>query len=212
MGADIWDGYANWSEVAKQDPLDVVKQKITGAAEWAPNHVPPGLRAFLETLAAAHRAQGMAAAVLDFGCGLGRNGPLLRRFFPRVVGYDLPEMMARFRSPLLEGARFYDALYDDLDALAGAEAVTVLYDSVVFQHILDVPAVRDILSRLLRIPSLGVLVTLKNEKVEETALQRLLRQRGWKEVLAEHDEASFQGALHGIRHDVVVARRPQGAG
>ncbi len=209
MPGRIWDDYADWSEVARQGSIEAVRAAITGAAEWAPNRVSPAFAACLSALVATSRTGEAPATVLDFGCGLGRNAPLLRRFFPRLVGFDIPEMIARLRTPALaSAARAYDALYDDLDAVAGRETVPVVYDSVVFQHILDRPTVADILAKLRRIPGWQILITVKNVKLEETLLQRMLRERGWTEVFAERDDASFEGARHGVRHDLVVSRRP----
>ena len=207
--ADIWDGYANWTEAAANDPDDALKRKITGAADWVPNHLPPGLEACLRTLAADRRHAGAEAVALDFGCGLGRNAPILRPLFPRLIGFDLPGMVARLKAPeFAPAARLYDALYDDLGILARSEPVHVVYDSVVFQHILHEPTVAAIMAELLRMPGLTAFVTLKNQKVAETLAQRILREQGWTAAFSETDETSFQGAHYGIRHDLVVARRP----
>ena len=199
---DIWDGYANWTEAAARDPIGLLKQKITGAADWHPNHRSPGLANLLRQL-------GRDTVLLDFGCGLGRNAPILRDVCSRLVGLDLPEMIARLKSPdLAPAARLYDALFDDPAVLAQQEPVSAVYDSVVFQHILHEPTVAAIMGRLLSMPGFGTFITLKNQKVAETLAQRVLREAGWTDVLTEVDETSFQGARYGIRHDLVVARRP----
>ena len=199
---DIWDGYANWSEVAAKDSFELLKQKITGAADWRPNYFSPGLMDVLRQL-------GADAVLADFGCGLGRNAAVLRGACSRLVGLDLPEMIARLRAPeLAPAAGLYDALYDDVAVLARAEPVDAVYDSVMFQHILHEPTVEAIMGALLAMPGFAMFVTLKNQKVAETLAQRVLREAGWRTTLAEVDEKSFQGAHYGIKHDLVVARRP----
>ena len=199
---DIWDGYANWTEVAAKDSFDLLKHKITGAADWRPNYFSPELMNLLQQM-------GEETLLADFGCGLGRNAPILRGACSRLVGLDLPEMIARLTSQeLAPAAGLYDALYDDLAVLTQTEPIDAIYDSVVFQHILHEPTVDAIMGSLLAMPGFATFITLKNQKVAETLAQRILREAGWTNILAEVDDKSFQGAHYGIKHDLVVARRP----
>jgi len=72
-----------------------------------------------------------AGAVLDFGCGLGRNFPYLRSVASRVVGYDLPAMIERCRTVVPPP----DALLSsDWDALR-RERFDVVFASLVLQHV-----------------------------------------------------------------------------
>jgi SAM-dependent methyltransferase len=72
-----------------------------------------------------------AAAVLDFGCGLGRNFPYLTSVAARVVGYDLPAMIDRCRvaSPVRVAA-----LSSDWPAVRN-ERFDFIFASLVLQHV-----------------------------------------------------------------------------
>lgn len=70
-------------------------------------------------------------AVLDFGCGLGRNFPYLRSIAARVVGFDLPEMIARCRGVAPPGA---DLLSSDWDSVR-ATRFDLVFASLVLQHV-----------------------------------------------------------------------------
>jgi SAM-dependent methyltransferase len=72
-----------------------------------------------------------AAAVLDFGCGLGRNFPYLTSIAARVVGYDLPAMIERCRaaSPVTVAA-----LASDWDAVRN-DRFDFVFASLVLQHV-----------------------------------------------------------------------------
>lgn len=70
-------------------------------------------------------------AVLDFGCGLGRNFPFLSSIASRVVGFDLPEMIGRCR---VAGAAGADELSSDWDAVR-ATSFDLVFASLVLQHV-----------------------------------------------------------------------------
>ena len=69
--------------------------------------------------------------VVDFGCGLGRNFPLLTELAPEVIGFDLPPMIARCREQPLPAAVRLD---DDWSRLR-EEHFDLVYASLVLQHI-----------------------------------------------------------------------------
>ena len=71
------------------------------------------------------------ASVLDFGCGLGRNFPYLTTVAARVVGFDLPEMIARARELGPPGAV---VLSSDWDAVR-AMPFDLIFGSLVLQHV-----------------------------------------------------------------------------
>jgi hypothetical protein len=95
----IWDPYGNWNQIAQAVTVEDVQERITGnRGVWRPNFCSPALQYILEHAAEEARYKlDIEPVCLDFGCGLGRNGPLLRRFFSTVVGTDLPEMIQRFK-------------------------------------------------------------------------------------------------------------------
>lgn len=70
-------------------------------------------------------------AVLDFGCGIGRNFPYLRTIARRIVGFDLPPMIERCRALASETA---DALTDDWNTLRSSR-FDLLFASLVLQHV-----------------------------------------------------------------------------
>jgi SAM-dependent methyltransferase len=70
-------------------------------------------------------------AVLDFGCGLGRNFSYLQSIARRVVGFDLPPMIARCRALAAPSA---DALSSDWDEVR-AQRFDLIFASLVLQHV-----------------------------------------------------------------------------
>src|ERR1700712_3486580 len=99
---NIWDPYGNWNEIAKTVAIKDLQERITGnRSVWRPNFCSLALQYIFEHAADEARYKlDLEPTCLDFGCGLGRNGSLLRRYFSTVVGIDLPEMIERFRSEL----------------------------------------------------------------------------------------------------------------
>lgn len=70
-------------------------------------------------------------SVLDFGCGLGRNFPYLKKVAAHVSGFDLPPMIARCRA--LAGDPDVQ-LHDDWTLLR-AQRFDLVFASLVLQHI-----------------------------------------------------------------------------
>ena len=69
--------------------------------------------------------------VLDFGCGVGRTFPFLRRIAGHVTGFDLPPMIERCRTLAAEPA---DALVGRLAALR-TQRFDLIVSVLVLQHI-----------------------------------------------------------------------------
>ena len=133
----IWDNYADWRSVGGLDDTAKIRARITGldSGHWTPNAEIRGLEPLVGVIQSSCLARhGHRGTVVDFGCGLGRNLPYLRARFDRVVGFDLPEMATKLRAD--PAAAGYDAIHDERAALL-AEPVDVVYDSVVWQHIMD---------------------------------------------------------------------------
>jgi SAM-dependent methyltransferase len=112
----------DWAAAASRETDDELRERIlTGYRDGKPftPYVPTlALPATLDT-------------VLDFGCGLGRNFPYLKTIARRVVGFDLPSMIARCRTIAPVPA---DALVDDWDSMR-ATRVDLVFASLVIQHI-----------------------------------------------------------------------------
>jgi SAM-dependent methyltransferase len=72
------------------------------------------------------------ASVLDFGCGLGRNFSYLTTVAARVVGFDLPEMIARVRELVPRSGAV--VLSSDWDAIR-AMPFDLIFASLVLQHV-----------------------------------------------------------------------------
>ena len=115
-------GADEWLAAAKADDADDLREKILTGYKTGKPFTPyePTV-----PLPAAPRR------VLDFGCGLGRNFPLLTRLSSDVVGFDLPPMIARCgQLPIPTGVQ----LSDDWPRLR-EEGFDLVYASLVLQHI-----------------------------------------------------------------------------
>ena len=69
--------------------------------------------------------------VLDFGCGVGRTFPFLKRIAAHVTGFDLPPMIERCRTLAPQPA---DALLDDWETVR-AQRFDLIVSVLVLQHI-----------------------------------------------------------------------------
>jgi SAM-dependent methyltransferase len=113
---------SEWRELAATASDDDLRERIlTGFKDGKP------FTPYVPTLALPLPA----AAVLDFGCGLGRNFPYLKSIAARVVGYDLAPMIDRCRTIAAPAA---DALTSDWDAVRD-ERFDIVFASLVLQHI-----------------------------------------------------------------------------
>jgi SAM-dependent methyltransferase len=115
-------GLADWSSVAASAHADELREHIlTGFRDGKP-FTP--YRPTLELPASLDR-------VLDFGCGIGRNFPYLTSVARRVVGFDIPPMVARCRdlSPVQ-----IDRLDDDWTTLR-EERFDLVFAALVLQHV-----------------------------------------------------------------------------
>jgi trans-aconitate methyltransferase len=201
----IWDTYGNWSDIAKLREVEIVKKLIKGNNNvWRPNFCSAPIQYIFEYAADEVKSKiGTDPTAVDFGCGLGRNGPLLRRFFPVVIGLDLPEMISRLNSelPALSGS-IYDRLYDSVSMLTENETPCLLYDSVVFQHIVDKEYVSNLIDLISSKSSLRIFVSIYNSGVNSPHLEAL-REKGWRVWHTELENLSFES----VPHHATVFRR-----
>ncbi len=210
MEKHIWDQYGAWDDIANLQGFDGIKSFITGNLKaWRPNFVPPALRYVFDYAIDEAKNSGVATpTILDFGCGLGRNAPMLGHLFPRVIGLDIEEMMNRMKSELPGICNIYSALYTSVDALVTAEDFCALYDSVVFQHLVDRQYLSELLDKLLSRPSFRTFVSLHNlgspgalvpPDIATPLYLELLKERGWRLWHQEAETLSFEGAPHALR-------------
>ncbi len=115
-------GAEDWSSLAQSaDPDDIRERILTGFKAGKP------FTPYAPTLAL---PSGLTR-VLDFGCGLGRNFPYLGTVAASVVGFDLPEMIARCRALATHQV---DRLEDDWTRLR-QERFDLVFASLVLQHV-----------------------------------------------------------------------------
>jgi SAM-dependent methyltransferase len=105
---------------------------------------------------------GNVNGVLDFGCGLGRNFPYLKRIARSVAGFDLPPMIARCRTAASESV---DLLSDDWEQLKVLR-FDLIVASLVLQHI-EPAAVRGYLRDFARMTGCVYLLTRTNTDFDE---------------------------------------------
>lgn len=205
MKNGIWDGYGEWDEIASSNDVSHIKSKITGdGISWKPNFCSLQLTYVFNSLVEhSDLADDATPTVLDFGCGLGRNGQMLQKHFPRVVGLDIPQMVEHLAS--LPAAKRYDAVYQDLNAVGANEDVHLIYDSVVFQHFADADYCRNAIESLAAMPSLDIFVSIRHALIprENCHVLKILCSMGWKLIHSEIDTLSFDGEAH----ELVVLKR-----
>ncbi|HUL73107.1 MAG TPA: class I SAM-dependent methyltransferase [Vicinamibacterales bacterium] len=115
-GADDWSTLA-----ASGDPDDIRERILTGFKTGKP------FTPYAPTIA----LPGGLRRVLDFGCGLGRNFPYLTGIAERVVGFDLPAMIARCRALATTPV---DGLDDDWTRVR-QQRFDLVFASLVVQHV-----------------------------------------------------------------------------
>lgn len=188
----IWDSYANWAELAKEADFDKIKRTLKGRV-WKPNDVSPKLADFLAGYVAQKQQNGTKdICVVDFGCGLGRNAPLLRQFFPRVIAVDIPEMVERLKS--LHGDKLpelYDGVYSSFAQAAQANPVHVLYESIVLQHIVDTAYLTKLARSFLDCQTLDTVVSSAYRSSVSPVIDWFLGDHGFELIHTEIDRTSY---------------------
>jgi hypothetical protein len=134
--------------------------------------------------------------LLDFGCGLGRNSSTLRNHFPRLIGYDLPEMIDKLKNIYHNDSQNdYASLYSSIHDMVSIDNYCALYDSVVLQHLIDRAYVNDLIEKLSVKPSFRTFISLTNQVRPHPHLELLL-EKGWSIWHREVETLSFDGAPH----------------
>jgi SAM-dependent methyltransferase len=114
-------GREDWIKVAQAGTDEVRESILTGYKDGKP------FTPYVPTL----RLPAPLESVLDFGCGLGRNFPYLKRVARSVAGFDLPPMVERCQAAAAEPV---DLLSADWDALK-RRRFDLVFASLVLQHI-----------------------------------------------------------------------------
>jgi SAM-dependent methyltransferase len=189
----------DWLRVAEAGSDDEVREWIlTGATAGKP---------FTPYLPTVPLPTGVAS-ILDFGCGLGRNFPYLTGIATRVVGFDLPPMVARCRAlPVPRGVTLADR-WDEVRR----DAFDVIFCSLVLQH-LDTASIEARLADFSRMAPLTYLLTRAESDGGDRVLDvvgRLPLFEAGECVEVEHDDDTHQ--LRVIRRLHFDDARGQGAG
>jgi SAM-dependent methyltransferase len=181
-------GSADWSSLAASADADVIKEHIlTGFKDGKP------FAPYRPTMA----LSGPLERVLDFGCGIGRNFPFLASIAGRVVGFDLPPMIARCRALATVSV---DRLEDNW-AVLRRERFDLIFASLVFQH-LETDACRSFLADFVQIAPRVYLLTRTDSDFGVDVLDLVADEPGLRAgtcVEVEHDSDTNQLRVLGRR-------------
>jgi hypothetical protein len=199
----FWDPYANWqyaSAVSTEDGIPLSDRS------QSPNIASPYLVSILSSICLSQTSvETPFVTVADFSCDGGRNLPLLRSIFHRVVGFDRPEAARRLRDEKsIDPDVRYDAIYDQLNVLLNKERVSFIYDSVKFQEIVDSTKVNELANVLASSSTLMAIVSMSNLRAPIPVLDKMVKSYKWKLIFSETDWGSFSG----YPHEIQVFRRP----
>ena len=114
-------GRHEWSEIAEGDADELRERILTGFKAGKP------FTPYVPTI----ELPAPIDAVLDFGCGLGRNFPYLKTVATRVEGYDLPPMIERCRALAPERVDHLSGDWVDVRT----RRYGLVFASLVLQHI-----------------------------------------------------------------------------
>jgi SAM-dependent methyltransferase len=174
-------GVDDWLSAARGDSPDDLREKILTGYKAGKPFLP-----YEPTIA----LPAQLGRILDFGCGLGRNFPLLTRLSGTVVGFDLPPMIDRCRQLPLPPTV---SLSDDWDVLR-RESFDLIYAALVLQHIdtgQSLAYLRDCAAMSPRL----YLLTRASTDFQRNLLQLVVETGAFDEpdcTVVEHDDVSHQ--------------------
>jgi SAM-dependent methyltransferase len=179
----------DWMAVADAADTDEIRERIlTGYKDGKP------FTPYVPTLP----LRSMLGSVLDFGCGLGRNFPYLKRTARSVAGFDLPPMIEQCRRVASEGIDFLSSDWGQIRALR----FDVIFASLVLQHIEPDP-VRTFLADFARMSPKVYLLTRTWTDFDENLLD-VIAETGLFDA-GECVEVDHDPITHQLR---VLARTP----
>ena len=192
-------GVDDWLAVARGDDEELRERILTGYKTGKP------FTPYVPTLP----LPSPLAAVLDFGCGLGRNFPFLTGIAARVDGFDLPPMVERCREVLPDSPVHLSGDWSDVRH----RRYDLVFASLVLQHI-ETTSCIELLADFARMAPRTYLLTRAASDFDASILD-LVSQAGLFVVEAcvavDHDSATHQ-----LRRTAVVpfeeARRADGGG
>jgi hypothetical protein len=181
-------GLDDWLSVARGADADDLRERILTGFKAGKPFTP-----YVPTIALPSQLD----AVLDFGCGVGRNFPYLRTHAQRVCGFDLPPMIERCReiAPVA-----VDTLWDDW-TLVTRNGFDLIFASLVLQHI-EPPVCRDYLAGFARISPVTYLLTRTTTDFGTNVLDHCAEVDAFEVsdcTIVEHDEATNQLRVLGVR-------------
>jgi SAM-dependent methyltransferase len=173
-------GREDWLAVAQGADEDIRERILTGYKDGKP------FTPYVPTLTLPPHLD----SVLDFGCGLGRNFPYLRRAARSVAGFDLPPMVERCR---VSAGETIDLLTSDWDRLR-LMSFDLIVASLVLQHIEPEP-LRGFLRDFARMSAALYLLTRVTTDFDENLLD-VIAETGLYEagdcIQVDHDPATHQ--------------------
>jgi hypothetical protein len=181
-------GLDDWLSVARGADADDLRERILTGFKTGKPFTP-----YVPTVALPSPLD----AVLDFGCGVGRNFPYLRTRARRVCGFDLPPMIERCRqiAPVA-----VDALWDDW-AVVTAQAFDLVFASLVLQHI-EPSACRGYLAGFAHISPVTYLLTRTTTDFGTNVLDHCAEADSFHAsdcTIVEHDDITNQLRVLGVR-------------
>lgn len=179
-------GADDWSHLASSADADEIRERILTGYKAGKPFTP-----YRPTLALPSPLD----RVLDFGCGLGRNFPYLTTVARHVVGFDLPEMIARCRALATQPV---DRLEDDWTRLRD-ERFDLVFASLVLQHV-DTDLCRAYLRDFARMAPHIYLLTRTDSDFGGKVLQLVAETGAYDAgpcVEVEHDPATHDLAIKG---------------
>jgi SAM-dependent methyltransferase len=115
-------GREHWLAVARDSDADDLRESILSGYKTGKPFTP-----YVPTL----QFPSHLSAVLDFGCGIGRNFPFLKTIASSVAGFDLPPMIERCRALATAPIAELTARWEEVNA----RRFDLIFAALVLQHL-----------------------------------------------------------------------------